>query len=150
MDDLTPLMNVATAMPRTGWGTALLGTEAVVMLHIINSTPDSIQVCLAHPMILGRTDQNDDENLVDLSAYAAAALGVSHQHASLEIVNKTLMLTDLSSLNGTCLNQEKMPPNQPRIVRDGDEVQLGQLVIHVYYEMPVTEEDRVLNKPSFG
>ncbi len=143
MDDLTPLINVVVEQPKTGWGTTMLGAKALVTLHIVNTNADSMQVCLAHPMVLGRADQNDDDHLIDLSAYGATEKGVSHQHASLEIINKTLMLTDLNSLNGTFLNQERLSPNQPRILRDGDEMQLSQLVMHIYYEMPIMEQNHV-------
>ena len=41
----------------------------------------------------------------------------------------TLTLVDLGSVNGTHLNGQRLVPNQPRVLRDGDEIRLGRLVV---------------------
>jgi pSer/pThr/pTyr-binding forkhead associated (FHA) protein len=40
---------------------------------------------------------------------------------------------DLESTNGTYLNGVWMYPNQPRLLRDEDELMLGSLVLHVKF-----------------
>jgi pSer/pThr/pTyr-binding forkhead associated (FHA) protein len=46
----------------------------------------------------------------------------------------TLTLVDLGSTNGTHLNGQRLIPNQPRVLRDGDEVRLGKLVFHIFFK----------------
>ena len=46
----------------------------------------------------------------------------------IEIKGKSVVLT-----NGTFLNGQRLVPNQPRILRDGDEIRLGHLVLYVRF-----------------
>ncbi len=115
------------------WGTATLASDALIKLHIIGMlTPILVQ--LNRTIILGRVSQETDSEInIDLSPYQATECGVSRQHATLELVHKTLMLTDLGSTNGTFLNEQRLLPQQRRVVRDNDEIRLGALVIHIYF-----------------
>jgi len=40
----------------------------------------------------------------------------------------------VGSSNGTFLNGQRLVPNQPRVLRDGDEVRFGKLVAHIYFK----------------
>jgi len=71
--------------------------------------------------------------LIDLQPFKADMLGVSRKHALLERDGRYIALTDLRSTNGTCLNGSLLFPLQRRILRDGDEVQLGKLRLLVRF-----------------
>ena len=43
------------------------------------------------------------------------------------------MILDRGSANGTYLNGERLTPNEPHVLRDGDEIRLGKLVAHIYF-----------------
>ncbi len=115
------------------WGTATLGSQATIRLHVLGM-PTPIYVQLDRIIILGRADNETDSEInIDLSPYQAVESGVSRQHAHLELLRKTVMLTDLGSTNGTFLNEQRVLPQQRRVVRDNDEIRLGKLIIHIYF-----------------
>jgi hypothetical protein len=86
-------------------------------------------------VVIGRTDPNTGERpKVDLTPYGASDKGVSRKHARINRrENNALHLTDLDSANSTYLNGQRLIPNQPRILRNGDELRLGRLVITVEF-----------------
>lgn len=85
------------------------------------------------PTILGRQAQGVvAPGTVDLTKYQAHLLGVSRQHASISFVDGSFVLEDLNSSNGTWVNENRLAANQPRPLRNGDVIRLGQLIIFVY------------------
>ena len=55
-------------------------------------------------------------------------------HAVVRRGDGLLNLIDLGSVNGTYLNGQRLIPNQPRVLRDGDEIKFGKLVCYVYFK----------------
>jgi hypothetical protein len=87
------------------------------------------------PLILGRSDvQEHFEADIELSAYNAAALGVSRRHAMLAWDKNGVTVEDLGSTNGTLLNGHRLEPHYQRVVGDGDEISLGKLTLQVYFK----------------
>ncbi|GAB4508499.1 MAG: hypothetical protein OHK0046_01130 [Anaerolineae bacterium] len=85
-------------------------------------------------IILGRgTGEDDTIYQVDLRPYDASQRGVSRQHASIDMHDGTLYLTDLGSTNGTWLAGKRIEPHQPAPINKGDEIILGRLVIQVLF-----------------
>jgi len=70
---------------------------------------------------------------VDLTPFGAAEKGVSRKHLLLRRRNALIYVSDLGSTNGTRLNGQRMLPNTERILRSGDELQLGSLKATVIY-----------------
>jgi pSer/pThr/pTyr-binding forkhead associated (FHA) protein len=58
---------------------------------------------------------------------------VSRMHAGLRRQGDTLVLTDLGSLNYTFINGQRVHPHEVRILRNGDELRIGQLKMRVYF-----------------
>ncbi len=86
-------------------------------------------------IVLGRSDANVRFNPdVDLTPYGASELGVSRAHARMHIANSQLYITDLGSTNGTFVAGKKLTPNEPQIIRPGDELLLGRLAISIQFE----------------
>ena len=85
-------------------------------------------------MILGRS--SPDSVMVpdvDLSAYDAGKRGVSRLHASIRCQDRTLVLTDLGSVNHTFINGQRVHAHEVRVLHDGDEIRLGRLVMYAYF-----------------
>ncbi len=86
-------------------------------------------------LIIGRFDPDTGESPdIDLQECDAVNKGVSRRHASLIKHMNKLQLVDKGSPNGTFLNGQRLIANQPRYLRDGDEVRLGHLVLVVSFE----------------
>jgi hypothetical protein len=116
------------------WGTARFGQDASIILHIRDVT-DPIVLRPSEQLILGRSDINSTQKPdLDLTPYGALDKGVSRLHAAIHRTEDTLTVVDLGSSNGTHLNGQRLTPDQPRVLRDGDELRLGKLVAHIYFK----------------
>lgn len=118
------------------WGTAHL-TPSTTLVFRIQGVPDALSVPLGGRMklIIGRMDPNSGVRPeIDMTPYGAQDKGISRSHSLLQFSENRLTLTDMGSVNGTYLNSQRLTPNQPRLVRDGDEIRLGKLSMYIYYK----------------
>lgn len=128
-------------VPKRRWGTARFDSQTSVQLHVRgHEKPVVVFFNAENEITMGRT-HGDVVVDVDLSGYGAVEHGVSRRHAQLRRQNETIVVIDLDSANSTFLNGQRIIPNEPRILRDGDEIRLGRLVIRVTFELVhVTDE----------
>ena len=118
---------------RVAWGTTHFHQNARLVVRI-REHPEALVFQLHDELLIGRSDpQVGTKPDLDLMPYGAVEQGVSRQHAKIQRMDDTLMLVDLESTNGTYLNGQRLQPHQPRMLRDGDEVRLGHLVMHVFF-----------------
>jgi hypothetical protein len=90
---------------------------------------------LGDQLRIGRSDpRRDIEPDLDLGQDGGAEAGVSRLHAAIVQTAQGLAVMDLDSVNGTWVNNYRIPPRLPFAIDDGDELKLGELVIHVFYE----------------
>ena len=92
-----------------------------------------IELPLSKEVVLGRLDPGraifPD---IDLSNEEGIDKGVSRRHARISRRENQVFVEDLNSLNGTYLNAVRLVPELPYPIKDGDQVQLGRLVLKVY------------------
>jgi hypothetical protein len=119
------------------WGTARLTGKMSLVLKVRGSDRKFVfDHSAIKQIVVGRKDPDTGELPdVDLTDANGIDLGVSRRHAAI-VRNETtaLQIIDRGSPNGTYLNGQRLIANQARILRDGDEVRLGRLVLHVYFE----------------
>jgi pSer/pThr/pTyr-binding forkhead associated (FHA) protein len=72
------------------------------------------------PLCIGR-----ETSTGDLAAQIARFPNVSRRHAELGWHEGRLVVTDLSSTNGTFLNGQRLPAELPQPVADGDTVRFA-------------------------
>lgn len=120
---------------KSTWGSASVRRGTVIVLHIQEAQPMTISP--DKRLVFGRSDndQSSSKPDIDLSPFGALEKGVSRRHAIIEPNEDTLMIMDIGSSNGTFLNGQRLLPNQPRVLRDGDEIRLGRLVAHIYFKV---------------
>ncbi len=91
-----------------------------------------IELPLSKEVVLGRLDASravfPD---VDLTNEQGMEKGVSRRHARISRREDQVFIEDLNSLNGTFLNATRLVPELPYPVKDGDQVQLGKLILTV-------------------
>ena len=98
-----------------------------------------LEIPAAKPIRLGRMDPVQDiYPEVDLTDDMAMEYGVSREHACIFRRGNIVVVEDLGSTNGTLLNNERLAPFLPQLLEDGDQLQLGKLLIEVRFKAPRT------------
>ena len=91
-----------------------------------------VELSLDKAIHLGRLDPLSD-NLpeVDLTDVGGIEKVVSRRHARLLKREGVLIVEDLGSINGTYVNGQKLASYTAEVLKDGDYLQLGKLIIQV-------------------
>jgi hypothetical protein len=119
---------------RMAWGTARFDPASSIVLRFRDHA-EPVQLDAKDELLMGRADTHSQiQPDLDMSPYGAAECGVSRRHATIRRGEDTLTLVDLGSTNGTHLNGQRLIPNQPRVLRDGDEIRLGKLVFYIFFK----------------
>ena len=107
--------------------------EGAIAIQVLGAAQPLV-IQLEGELTLGRFDAtHNDKKRLDLTPYNAYTLGVSRQHATIQRYGDLLTLTDLGSTNGTMVNGKTVVPGQAHPLHDGDEIILGELLIHIYF-----------------
>jgi pSer/pThr/pTyr-binding forkhead associated (FHA) protein len=102
---------------------------------IIPLSGRQVTLPLRERLEIGRSDpRRDIAPDLDLSYDGGSEAGVSRLHAAIVLTAQGLAIMDLDSVNGTWVNNYRIPPRLPFAIDNGDELKLGELVIHVFYE----------------
>ena len=111
----------------------VFGLDMVLELHVLETT-QPIVLEITKEMVIGRSDGSDDfDDGVDMSPFGAYRLGLSRRHALLRRNGTTLEILDYGSRNGTSVNGIKLEPETAQILKNGDEVRLGNLSLQIKF-----------------
>lgn len=118
---------------KSNWGTSQFSGDMVILLHVRDSA-EPIEIRINGNLVIGRIDADVQQQPdLDLTAFGALEKGVSRRHAILMREAGALSIIDIGSANGTYLNGQRIAPQQPRVLRDGDEIRFGKLLTHLYF-----------------
>ena len=117
------------------WGSARFSFNMTLVIHVVETRKSYVlDADETKEIVLGRTDPDTGEAPhVDLTEEGAVDKGVSRRHATIIQRDGALHIVDNGSANGTYLNGQKLVAQQPRVLRDGDDVRLGHLVLRVNF-----------------
>jgi hypothetical protein len=75
---------------------------------------------------------------IDLTNKQGVDLGVSRLHLSIryDAEHNTVLVSDLGSANGSFINGQRIAPKEVRVLRHGDELRLGKMVMMVSFRHP--------------
>ena len=111
--------------------------EVVSPVSLKLSIPDSgrdVDLPLTKEVNIGRLDAASDcFPDVDLTSDGGLKKGVSRRHAKITRRGSEVFIQDLGSMNGTFLNRKKLTPYLPQVLKNGDELQLGKLILRVSF-----------------
>jgi len=130
----------------TPYGSDYFGESSTLVL-VVTSDNTSYRIQpqnFRHETVIGRSEGGTMKPDIDLSAHNASEMGVSRLHVALNYnaKNSLLSVSDMKSANGTFINGQKLFPQEVRVLRDGDELRVGRLVLRAYFQHaddPLTE-----------
>lgn len=115
------------------WGTAQLTHKSTVHLRFLH-TDRILDLPISGKVVIGRADPSSaSQPDIDLVPFGALQHGVSRLHASIELRYDSLIICDLGSSNGTYVNNLRLPPHQPHLLRDRDEIRFGMLAAYLVF-----------------
>lgn len=88
--------------------------------------------------IIGRSLVPTSEPMLDLSDFDGFKMGLSRRHVMIRQTSSGYEVIDLSSTNGTWLNDERLTPYAPYPLPSGSRLLLSRIRLVVFYR-PVTE-----------
>jgi pSer/pThr/pTyr-binding forkhead associated (FHA) protein len=109
----------------------------------VESTPKPIFSSTDEEFVIGRKVDGKEASagLLDLSGLGGYHLGLSRRHAMIRRTKSGYDVIDLSSSNGTWLNDERLIPNLPYPLTSGSELRLARLRLFVLYRsVPQTKK----------
>ena len=118
------------------------GEDFVLSLKVRGSTDyDRNNVYEIRPqnegdITIGRwSNKQDKPPTIDLTEHNAEERGVSRRHLSMHYDrnDRVLRIVDRGSANGTYVNGQHLHRNEIRVIRNGDELRLGKLVISIKF-----------------
>jgi hypothetical protein len=124
-----PLARQTGDASEPGYGAT--GTHRTLVLAVQNGA--RFELPLVSEVVVGRLDASraiyPD---VDLTDEDGLEQGISRRHARITHRENEVFIEDLNSLNGTFLNAKRLVAELPYPVKDGDQIQLGRLVMTLH------------------
>lgn len=103
-------------------------------IFVIPSGGRQVRITPTKDITVGRGDDGENGPDLNLEKDGGSDLGVSRSHALIKFdeQGEGLVILDLNSTNGTYLNQYRLPPELPYPLNNGDELQFGNLLVHIF------------------
>lgn len=114
--------------------TAETGAGPTMIRLLIERGFREVELALEKAIHLGRLDPlSDNFPEVDFTDAGGVEKGVSRRHARIFKKDESLIVEDLGSINGTYINGQKLSAYTAEVIKDGDVLQLGRLVVQVRF-----------------
>jgi pSer/pThr/pTyr-binding forkhead associated (FHA) protein len=121
----------------TGKSAAWLYDETVVptgsIAIYVEGASKPVFSCSDDEFVIGRKVDDSSEALLDLSGLGGYHLGLSRRHAKIRRKGNGYEITDLSSSNGTWLNDERLTPNRPYPLANGSQLRLARMRLFIVF-----------------
>lgn len=121
--------NAISARFCTRCGTSFVGVRPAI-LRVVGPVRAAWEMPVRKsPMLLGRARTIEGHRPdFDMSFYDPEGF-VSRRHAQIIKAQNGYFITDMDSKNGTYVNDRPLTPQKPRLLRNGDRIEIGEVVI---------------------
>lgn len=127
--------NSPTPPPPVAKSAEIVKTEEKQLVFVIPNSRRRVKLTLKEQLYIGRA--NPEAELypeLDLTHDAGEEGGVSRTHAVIQMAADGPVLRDLNSTNGTLLNNHPLEPETPYLLRSGNEIYFGNLLVHILFD----------------
>lgn len=109
--------------------------EAERIVFVVPSSGRATTMTVKNEIRIGRADPaHAFFPELDLTEESGTEFGVSRMHATIQTLDRGIMIIDRGSTNGTLLNKRRLRPDTPYPLQDGDEIRFGNLMVQIYFE----------------
>jgi pSer/pThr/pTyr-binding forkhead associated (FHA) protein len=102
-------------------------------------TTKPVEILNAQEFVIGRRIIETSESFLDLSDFDGFKMGLSRRHAMVRHTETGYEIIDLSSTNGTWLNDERLVPYTPYPLPSGSQLRLSRIRLFIYYRRSSSE-----------
>ncbi|HML24972.1 MAG TPA: FHA domain-containing protein [Aggregatilinea sp.] len=127
-----PVLRRSLTMQGDNNGYRFFPADARAILQLLPSGI-CLPIEIKKPIVLGRDDGGNADDILDLTEFNAVKHGVSRHHVMLRRDADRLLVSDLGSTNGTHLNGSLIMPQHEHVVAHGDKLILGTLHLLVSF-----------------
>jgi hypothetical protein len=107
----------------------------LIVFQIANYEQPLLVKMSGEAVTIGRYSPGEKPPTVDLTPFNGSLMGVSRQHAMITKDEAGYKVKDLSSTNGTWLNELKLTAQQAYTLQSGDILRLGQVNTSIYFRL---------------
>jgi pSer/pThr/pTyr-binding forkhead associated (FHA) protein len=142
LEENIPGPTITSLTPETSTEGAVIQAKVTVDEELIPAdgialyfadTDKRVSISIDREVVLGRKVQDTDDALFDLSALGGFQLGLSRRHAMIRRTETGYVILDLSSTNGTWLNNQRLVPEKPYPLTSGSQLRLGRMRIVLFH-----------------
>lgn len=99
-------------------------------------TTKPVEIITEKEFIIGRRIiENNTESFLDLSDFDGFKMGLSRRHAMIRRTESDYEIIDLSSTNGTWLNDERLVPYTPYPLPSGSQLRLSRIRLYILHRL---------------
>lgn len=110
------------------------------VIYLVPEHGRPLKLSIRKNVMVGRADERKGiQPDIDLGPYGGYYAGVSRQHALISVQNGKYVVRDLTSSNGTFVNNYRIHPSQTIVLNRGDEVRFGKLRLRVEFALPTRQ-----------
>lgn len=110
---------------------AIIPNDGIAVYFAETTKPFVIQT--DKEFVIGRKVIETSEPMLDLSDFDGFKMGLSRRHAMIRHAESGYEIIDLSSTNGTWVNDERLVPYTPYSLASGSQLRLSRIRLFVFY-----------------
>jgi pSer/pThr/pTyr-binding forkhead associated (FHA) protein len=99
-------------------------------------TTKAVEILTEKEFVIGRrVIENTSESFLDLSDFDGFKMGLSRRHAMIRRTESEYEIIDLSSTNGTWLNDKRLVPYTPYPLPSGSQLRLSRIRLYIFHRL---------------